>query len=261
VLSGESFMFLKSLKLILLFSFINYAFWGCTVTYKAQRFEILPNDIIEKVITPSGEEIKFDYKGGYHYMLEDPGILGRKKNGNWVVFRLRDIREIHKTSPKITKWKKYLRNQKITELITLNNTLLRFNPRGGIYDDSDGKIEGLNQKSHEVTYRLKSIKGARIELPEIISKDSLLEIKNQFIAEVLTNNQELIIFDWRGGMFVEASNVIVGFDPKGSPIKLNSDQIDIAYVKQPDPGLTFFAGFFFPLLSILLIAGIYSINP
>lgn len=226
----------------MLFSFINYAFLGCTAVYRRQLNEIQPNDKIRNAITPSRDKIRFDYKNGYHYMLEAPGIAGITESGFWAVIQMKYIKEIRSTSPKIIKSKKELRNQKIIELITNDNTLVKFDSAGGIYDNSDEIVEGLNQHGYEESYKMNSIMGCRITPPGIISKDHLFLMKDQFIAEVVTSEEKLITFDEQGGMYVEASNVLVGFTKEGSLIRLNQNQIDFVYVKHPVPVATFIMG-------------------
>ena len=226
-------MFYKPLLFLILFSFLNYTFIGCSIVRIRQLNEIQPNDKIRNVITPSGENIRFDYKDGYHYMLEEPGIAGISNGGFWAALQMKYIKEIRRTSPKIIKSKKQLRNQKIIELITFNYDLVQFDSAGGIYVDSDKTIKGFTQNGKEEIYKLNSIIGCRIELPEIISKDHLFLMKDQFIAEVVTNDNKLIIFDRRGGMFVEVSNVLVGYTMKGSLIRLDQNQIETVYINHP----------------------------
>lgn len=228
-------MMQKTLKVFILLIFINYTFIGCSVIRIRQLSKIQPKEKIRNVIKPSGDKIRFDYKGGYHYLLEAPAVAGITKNGFWAIIRMRDVKEIRTTNPKITKSKKQLRNQKIIELVTLNYDVVQFDSAGGIYDDSDKTIKGLNQIGKEETYKLNTIIGCRIVPPDIVSKDSLKEHKDLSIAEVVTGDQKLIIFDRRGGMFVEASNVLVGYTMKGSLIRLNRDQVDIVYVNHPMP--------------------------
>ena len=109
-------------------------------------------------------------------------------------------------------------------------------------------------------FDLKSTMGARISSPETISEDSLLERKDQFIAEILTSDQRLIIFDKRGGIFVEPSNVIVGFTPNGSLVRLNRDQVDVGYVNQPEPVTTFFMGLIFGPPFLIMFAYLFYGN-
>lgn len=241
-LSGGSLMFYKPLWLLILFSFINYSFIGCSVVRIRQLNEIQPNDKIRNVTTLSGEIFRFDYKGGYHYMLEEPGIAGISNRGFWAALQIKYIKEIRSTSPKIIKSKKQLRNQKIIELVTLNYDLVQFDSVGGIYSDSDKIIKGFTQSGKEEIFKLNSIIGCRIELPEIISKDRLFLMKDQFIAEVITSDERLIIFDKYGGMFVEATNVLVGYTMKGSLIRLDRDQVESIYVNHPFPFGPFIIG-------------------
>lgn len=241
-LSGGSPMFYKPLWFLILSSFINYTFIGCSTVRIRQLYEIQPNDKIRNAFTSAGEKIRFDNKGGFHYALEEPGIAGIMKSGDWIVFRMRDIKEIHKTSPEITKSKKLLRNQKITEVITLNYDLVRFDSASGIYDDSDKTIKGINTNGIKESYKLKSLTGARIVAPDIISMDSLMRNKDASIAEIVTNDQKLIIFDRLGGMFVEASNVLVGYTMKGSLVRLDGNQIETVYVDHPFSLGTFIIG-------------------
>lgn len=215
---------------------------GCSIVRIRQLNEIQPNDKIRNVITPSGENVLFDYKNGYHYMLEEPGIAGISKGKFWAALQMKYIKELRSTNPKIIKSKKRLRNQKIIELITFNYDLVQFDSAGGIYDDSDKTIKGFTQSGKEEIYKLNAIMGCRIELPEIISKERLFLMKDQFIAEVVTNDKKLIVFDKRGGMFVEASNVLVGYTMKGSLIRLDRDQIETVYVNHPFPFGPFIIG-------------------
>lgn len=220
-------MSFKWFWLVILFSFITYTFINCVEARKKLSYEIHPHDHIKVVFTPEGQQIKFDSRGGFLVQLEKTGIAGRTVKGNWIFLQLKDVKEIHTTSPILTNWRSRLRDKKITEVVTKDNILVRFNPEGAVYIDSIRTIKGVNQNGYEEIYQLKAIKGGRFNLPEIISKDSLLKRKDQFIAEILTNDQKLIIFDKRGGIFVEPSNVIVGFTTKGSIVRLNRDQIDI----------------------------------
>jgi hypothetical protein len=215
---------------------------GCSAVRIRQLYEIQPNDKIRNAFTLAGEKIRFDHKGGFHYAVEDPGIAGIMKSGDWIVFRMRDVKEIRKISPEITKSKKLLRNQKIIEVTTLNYDLVQFDSVGGIYDESDKTIKGFNINGIEESYELKSLKGARTVTPNIISIDSLMRNKDLSIAEILTNDQKLFIFNRQGGMFVEASNVLVGYNMKGSLIRLDRDQIETVYVNHPFSLGTFIMG-------------------
>lgn len=222
----------NSLKIIILFLFINYSL-GCSVMHLRQLKEVRPKEYIRAAITPSGKKIGFDHKNGYHYTLGDSAIVGISKSGYWVILRMKYVKEIRKTSPKMVRSSKDLRNQEIIELVTKNNTVVQFNDAGGIYDDSDNTIKGLNLDGNEESYKLKSIMGARVEPPCIVSKDSLMEMKDPFIKEVVTSEQKLVILDRRGGMFVEPSNVLVGYNTKGDLVRLNRDQIDTVYAELP----------------------------
>lgn len=253
-------MFYKLFWLGIIISFINYTFMGCATVNKKRLYEINPHDRIKKITIPDGQQIKFDSRGGFLVQVEKAGIAGRTVKGYWVFLQLEDIKEIHKTSPPITRSIKQLRNQKIIELVSNENILVRFDSTGGRYDDSDYTIKGVKKNGVEETYQLRFTKGARIILPDNISIDSLLETKDQFIAEILTSDQRLIIFDKHGGFYVEPSNVVVGYTPKGSLVKLNRDQIDIGYVNQPpEPEIILFISFFGgPLLLITFASLLYS---
>lgn len=232
---------------------------GCATVYK-QSYEINPHDHITKIIIPDSQRIKFDSRGGFLIPLEKAGIAGRTVKRNWVFLQLKDIKEIHKTSPQITRSIKQLRNQKIIELVTNENVLVRFDSAGGRYDDSDYTIKGVKQNGVEKIYQLRFTKGARINLPDNISMDSLTETKDQFITEILTSDQRLIIFDRHGGFYIEPSDFVVGFTPKGSLVKLNRDQIEIGYVNQPPkPETIFFMSLLGgPLLLITFVSLLYS---
>ena len=153
-----------------------------------------------------------------------------------------NVVELHRTSPSIIRlWnKKRLRGKKILEVITTNSTLVRFDSTGGLYDDSQRTIKGNDIYGEEKIYDLKSTMGARDSIAEDISKENFLENKDQFIAEVLNKDQRLIVFDKKGGMFVEASNIVVGYKRDGSIVKLNPDQIEVIRINQQSPELTFF---------------------
>ena len=155
-----------------------------------------------------------------------------------------NVVELHRTSPSIIRlWnKKRLRGKKILEVITTNSTLVRFDSTGGLYDDSQRTIKGNDIYGEEKIYDLKSTMGARDSIAEDISKENFLENKDQFIAEVLNKDQRLIVFDKKGGMFVEASNIVVGYKRDGSIVKLNPDQIEVIRINQQSPELTFFWG-------------------
>jgi hypothetical protein len=238
-------MFNKPLWLLIFFSFINYTFVGCTVVYTKQLFEVKPHNHIKKVTLTSGEVVRFDYRGGYLVQFEKPGIAGRTSKGDWVFTKMENVVELHRTSPSIIRlWnKKRLRNKKIIEVITTNSTLVRFDSTGGSYDDSKRTVKGSDIYGSEKIYNLKSTMGARVSIAKDISKENFLENKDQFIAEVLNKDQRLIVFDKKGGMFVEASNIVVGYKRDGSIVKLNSDQIDIVCINQQSPELSFFGGF------------------
>ena len=137
-------MFYKLFWLGIIISFINYTFMGCATVYK-QLYEINPHDRIKKIIMPEGQQIKFDSRWGFLVQVEKTGIAGRTVKGYWVFLQLKDIKEIHKTSPKITRSIKQLRNQKIIELVTNENILVRFDSTGGRYDDSDYTIKGVKK--------------------------------------------------------------------------------------------------------------------
>jgi hypothetical protein len=249
-------MVYKWLSLIILFCFINNIFIGCTSWHKKLFYEINSQDHIKKVVKPDGQIIRFDFRGGFLFHIENPGIAGRTIKGSWVVLQLNDVKELHKTSPKITNWRSRLRGKKITEVITKESKVIGFNTDGAVYVDSIKIIKGITLENEEVKYQLMSIKGARTELPEIISKDSLLK-NDLFIAEILTNDNKLIIFDRLGGIFVEPSNVVAGFTPKGSIVRLNRDQVDIGYVNKLEHGTTFMAGLIASPLLLLLFAHLF----
>ena len=94
-------------------------------------------------------------------------------------------------------------------------------------------------------------------IPQYISEDSLLENKDLTIAEILTNDQRVIVFDRRGGIFVEPSNVVVGSTPNGSIVRLNRDRVDFGYVDLPEPGTTFFLNFMGAPLLLIMFARLY----
>lgn len=237
-------MFYKPLWLIILFSFINYTFIGCTVVYRKQLFEVKPQDHIKKVTLTSGEIVRFDYRGGFLVQFEEPGIAGRTPKGDWVFTKMDKVVELHRTSPSIIRlWdKKRLHGKKILEIITTNSTLVRFDSTGGLYDDSQRTVKGNDIYGNEKIYDLKSTIGARDSMAEDITKENFSENKDQFIAEVLNKDQRLIVFDKKGGMFFEASNIVVGYKRDGSIVKLNPDQIEVVRINQQSPELTFFGG-------------------
>jgi hypothetical protein len=206
---------------------------------------------------PDGQQMQFDHQGGFFLQLEKPGIVGRTLEGEWVFIKLDDVFELHGTSPQIIKlWKKReLRNQKIIEVINKDGTLVRFDSNGGVYDDSKLTVRGNERDGEERVFGWKSTVGARLFSPESISKDSLLENWDQSISEVLTNDQELFIFERYGGMFVEPSNIVVGFTPKGSRVKLDRDQINFLKVERPDRRIPFFFG----LMNGWLFLGLYAL--
>jgi len=235
-------MFKRIISLLLLAALTNYLF-GCIVSKreKVLKEELSgPQEKIVEVVFPDGKVIKFDRQGGQYQFKKDV-MLGITVDGRHIAFPLDQVNEFRTSRPQKVSGEK-VRQNKITEMILLQNKIIIFNEAGGRYDESERMIIGTRAAGKlSKTSIERVVKEFRISKPETISKDALLANPNQTVTEIIVQNEYAIIFDDDGGRFQKKWRGIVGATRDGAIAQVNLDDILYVRVSKTDAAGSVFA--------------------
>jgi len=213
----------------LLIVMFNYLI-GCYSSQKVGKEEVFKSDqMITEVVLQNADVIIFDELGGTVHSIGNSLIGISISDGRSNILNFDSISEIRaEITPSVHPDE--IGTKVITEVVKTNNRLIKFNARGGWYDDDRKMIIGVGLNNDTISFKSDLIKEIHTEKAKLIPKEDILKTPDLFIAQVLLQNSNLLItFDNAGAKYVNKHTVVSGATIHGDYVKIDSE--DILYVK------------------------------
>jgi len=236
-------MFKKSISIILIFAFLNFSFLSCVkrteIDIPIENIVAEDEEKIIEVIMPNGIVIQFKNLGANYWVLPER-VAGISVSGQEKSIDVSQIIEIRTATPEVVSGSEF-DPQKITEVITLQNSCIRI----------DG--QGTHLMADKITYQSKTADGIRFNFRKDNTKEirtgqaktiSISELKNKpgiQIKEIIYRegeSEKIITFDQDGGRFFEQRSGISGIDDNGKQMNIDINDILYVRVERGDSGAT-----------------------
>jgi len=253
----------RIISIVLLFALIHYSIMGCSRA--TREVKILNTEIdatvdekIVAVVLPTGEVIRFDSRGGRFDWIPQ-GIDGIDEKGDRIFIALDDADEIRVTRPMCVKSLDEIQPEKITEIITKHNSIIRFEPNSCKFIEPKGIIECRIEGGREFKFNINAVKEIRISQPDAISREELINNPNTAVYEVITDHM-FVTFDDNGGRLRESGYEITGWTRELHQVFYNIDDILYIRVERRDAAKTFFAAIGALALTAAIIFAIIALT-
>jgi len=195
---------------------------------------------LQSVVLVDGGEVLFDEATGGRYEIASE-VTGVTMSGDTVLFIGAEIKELRLNRVPATPLEE-LRGGKIYEVIYGDSSFLHtFDPKGGLYDSSQGVIRGLSVTGWPLRIPLKGVVELRTADPIRADLYNRKRLEGVFFPEaVVGTKNRLYRFAPPGAHLTGMTDVIAGLDRTGHPVTVPIDDILYARVRRVDAGMTFF---------------------
>jgi len=234
-------MFRKIVSIILVCALFNILFFSCRKQVDIPADYIGPEDKekIVEVILPDGHVIPFKKNGAVYKILPET-VRGKSTLGEQEIIDLRIIQEIRLTTPEVFSNDK-IDPQKITEIITMQNTYVKIGAEGCRLMDDQKTYQCKTINGADFQFQSDMVKEIRTGEATTISKDQLKEDKNIKIKEIIykkVDSEKLIAFDKDGGRYFAQRHGISGIVDGGKQMYIDLNEVLYVRVERENTGAT-----------------------
>mgnify|MGYP000848871896 CR=1 FL=1 len=222
----------KKIIWVTILSFLYYTF-ACSV-YKTEKISI--KEYCDSTITIQ-QMHKFNkdtinmVNKCLKFVSKQKLIRGINEDDEYIAYDIKDVCEIGISDYNFVKIKANQSHNKISEIVLVNNYLVKFDSSGALINYDEGIISGKNKSNQFIDYQINQVKGVCSNKPDTIRKIDLT--KNTKISNILLNNSKLIVFKNNSGEYIENDEGFVYGDNF-----VNKSDIDSVLIKTKDVPLS-----------------------
>jgi len=240
-------MFKRIFAAVMLAAFFNYTF-GCIISKKQKvlKEELSgPQEKIVQAVYHNGDFVTFNRAGG-QYQIKLNVIGGFTAGGIPVTLPINSIKQFRTSRPTIVS-SEAAKTARITEVVymggmpNISGKFVTYNETGGRYDEARGAITGTPMAGIVFTVGMDRVLEFRTSQPDTILRSDFLANPTQTLTEIVTQYQEIITFDEKGGRFYKEWRGVAGFTDNNVPSEINIDDILYVRVSKTDAAASIFA--------------------
>jgi hypothetical protein len=225
---------------LIILSFFNLIL-SCKQTEKVSKDEVyLADEKIIAAIYPNGDEISFIEKGAEYLVLKSV-LMGKNSTGKDIILSIQDIEEMRKAVlPSVQSSE--IGNRKITEVVTKQDRVYKFDSKGGSYKSDVDEIVGELEGNVPAKFKSKNLTSIHIDHPELYKISDFTKEENYFVPQVvIKNSNKLITFGENGAKYVENKSVLSGITSDNEEVILDASEVLYVKIERTDVPLTILA--------------------